>query len=219
MITDPTSTGVPKEILENIDSVHARVEKVSQELSQALTVWGSTLSQEKEQFESLLSRKELAAQEQDELWARQCKVFEERLSEMKFEFETRLQQAEQNAARSLTELDDAWQRDKLDWGPEAQSQWPLQRRQLEAKVQALEVKLSQLEAEQQAPKPIDPSQETIRALEGQLQEFQSTVAELQNRTSKSDKLVYACVQALDYQISVLSDLIYHHAEPQTATES
>ncbi len=212
MITEPSSTAVPKEILENLEDVQARVDKLAQELSQATQVWNATLANEKETFDSLIGRKELAAQEQDELWARQCKTYEERLAEMKSEFETRLAQAEQNAARALTELDDTWQRDKLEWGPEAQSAWPLQRKELESKVQELETKLTQLE-KNEAERAIQPSPETIKTLEGQLREFQATVAQLQERASKSDELVYACVQALDYQISVLSDLIYHHAAP------
>lgn len=39
------------------------------------------------------------------------------------------------------------------------------------------------------------------------------MGQLQSRASQSDELVNACVQALDYQISVLYDLIHHHAEP------
>lgn len=61
---------------------------------------------------------------------------------MKSDFEVRLMQAEQNAARALAEIDDAWQRDKLEWGPQAQSQWPIQRQELEKKVVELEAKVS-----------------------------------------------------------------------------
>ena len=55
-----------------------------------------------------------------------------------------------------------------------------------------------------------PTSATVRALEDQLLAFQQTVASFQDRSARSDELVGACVQALDYQISVLYDLVHHY---------
>lgn len=215
MAIETSTPAVSADIHQQINEVHGQVESLERELAQALDVWKSTLGEEKQRFEELLSRKDLAAREQDAQWDNQTRIYDERIAQMKAEFEARLVQAEQNAARALTEIDDAWQRDKLTWGPQAQSQWPAQRAELEAKVQELESKIALLEADRVA-QASRPSPETVIALEGQLQEFQETVSQLQSRASQSDELVNACVQALDYQISVLYDLIHHHAAPTLA---
>jgi hypothetical protein len=235
MITETSSTVVPPELFQTIETLQGNAEKLQRELAQALEVWQSTLTDDKNKFEELLGHKELAWQEQNGQWARQSQAYEERLAELKSEFDSRLKQTEQNAARALTELDDAWQRDKLAWGPAAQQEWPAQRRELEAKAQALEERLSAIEsahaAEREAlqtriwdlasrPEPAaGPTPETVKALQSQLLEFQGTVASLQDQASHSDELVNACVQALDYQISVLYDLVYHYAPPASAPDN
>jgi chromosome segregation ATPase len=207
MDTTASSTVVPPEVSEKIDLLSSQVATLQKELSQALDIWRSTLAEEKENFENLMSHKDLANREQDAQWERQAQAFEGRLAEIKSEFEARLAQTEQNAARSLTELDDAWQRDKLEWGPAAQSQWPAERRQLEDKIQSLEEELAQLRREHVVQASSGPTPETVKALQNQLLEFQQTVAALQDRAARSDELVSACVQAMDYQISVLYDLV------------
>jgi chromosome segregation ATPase len=215
-----TAAAVPQEISQNINDLHGKVETLQRELSQALDVWQTTLSDEKKKFEELLDHKVLAAEEQNSQWARQTQSYEERLAEMKSDFDARLKQTEQNAIRALAELDDAWQRDKLEWGPNAQADWPAQRRDLETQVQTLQARIQELESRPEpaaaaVPEalPGGPTPETVRALQAQLSEFQHTVSSLQNQAAHSDELVNACVQALDYQISVLYDLVYHFAPP------
>jgi hypothetical protein len=226
MATELAATAVPPEIFQNIETLHGEVETLQRELAQALEVWQTTLADERKNFDEWREHKELAWQEQDTQWARQNQAYEERLAELNSEFEARLKQTEQNAARALAELDDSWQQDKLEWGPAAQAEWPAQRRQLETKAQALELELEALRArnreleeqalvasavpERQAGLPAGqagPTPETVQALERQLLEFRQTVASLQDRASHSDELLNACVQALDYQISVLYDLV------------
>lgn len=202
MITETPTDIVPPEIFQNIESLHGEVEKLQRELTQALEVWQATLSDEKKKFDDLLEHKELAWQEQGSQWARQSQAYEERMTDLKFELESRLKQSEQNASRALAELDDAWQRDKLEWGPAAQSQWPAERREFETKVQFLEQQIAEMES--------------AHALEREA--LQARIRELENRpepaASRSDELVSACVEALDYQISVLYDLVYHFEQPQ-----
>ena len=209
---------VPPEVFQNIETLNGQVESLQRELAQALDVWRSTLAEEKAKFEEFSAHKELASKEQDAQWERQAQGFEERLAEMKSEFDARLAQSEQNATRALTELDDAWQRDKLDWGPAAPAEWPAERRKLEDKIQSLEEELAQLRRENvvQASAgmptgPAGPTPETVRALQTQLSEFQQAVATMQDRAAHSDELVGACVQALDYQIAVLYDLVQQAA--------
>src|SRR5439155_20827261 len=119
-------------------------------------------------------------------------------------FESRLKQNEQNAARALTELDDAWQRDKLAWGPAAQQEWPAQRRELEAKAQALEERLSEIEGvhaaerarlqarveelEGLAGSAPGPTPDTVKAPPSQLLEFQPTAASVQDDASRPDQV-------------------------------
>ena len=64
-----------------------------------------------------------------------------------------------------------------------------------------------------------PTPETVKALQAQLLDFQQTVASLQDRASRSDDLVNACVQALDYQISVLYDLVQHAIAPSRGEDA
>jgi hypothetical protein len=213
MVTESSSAVVPPEVFQNIEMLNGQVESLQRELTQALDVWQTTIADEKTRFEDLLEHKDLASQEQDGQWARQQEAFENRLAEIKSEFEMRLIQTEQNATRALSELDDAWQRDKLEWGPAAQATWPAERRELEDKIQSLEEELSQVRKEPVIQTAAGPTPETVKALQAQLLDFQQTVASLQDRASRSDELVNACVQALDYQISVLYDLVQHAISP------
>lgn len=119
MITEPevpVASVVPAEISETIGNLHREIEKLKLELGQALEVWQSTLTAERAQFGELLKHKELAWAEQENQWARQSQAYEQRLEELKSDFEARLKQTEQNASQALAQLDDDWQRDKLEWG-------------------------------------------------------------------------------------------------------
>jgi lipid II:glycine glycyltransferase (peptidoglycan interpeptide bridge formation enzyme) len=210
MITEPAVpvSAVPSDIAETVTKLNADVEKLQRELAQALEVWQSTLEAEKNHFDNLLQHKELAWKEQEDQWAKQSQLYEERLEVLKSDFETRLKQTEQNAAHALAELDDDWQRDKLDWGPKDEG--AEQRLKLEEKVQLLERELAELKEAHAKADGAGPTPTTVKALQGQLLEFQQTVASFQNRAARSDELVSACVQALDYQISVLYDLLQHY---------
>ncbi len=219
MVTESDTPVAPPKVLQNIETLNGQVANLQRELTQALDVWQTTLADEKKKFEDLLEHKELASQEQDSQWARQRLAFEERLAEIKTEFETRLLQTEQNATRALSELDDVWQRDKLEWGPAAQAQWPAERRELENHVQALEEELARIRREHVVRASAGPTPETVQALQGQLIEFQQAVASLQDRASRSDDVVSACVQALDYQVSVLYDLVQHAVSPSLGEDA
>jgi hypothetical protein len=215
MITEPevsVASVVPTEISETIGSLHNEVEKLRLELGQALGVWQSTLASERAQFGELLTYKELAWTEQENQWARQSQIYEQRLEELKSDFEARLKQTEQNASQALAQLDDDWQRDKLEWG--SRDQWLLERRILDEKVASLESALAEKKIAVANPTPA-----TVKALQGQLLEFQQTVASFQDRAARSDELVNACVQALDYQISVLYDLVEHYSDKPSGAES
>jgi len=220
MTNESARTAVPTEISENIGKLNGDVEALQQELDQALKVWQATLSAEKSEFDELLKHKELAWQEQENQWASQSRAYESRLEELKTDFESRLRQSEQNAAHALAEIDDAWQREKLEWGPVARDAWPAQKKDLEAKLdaveheraaerQAYEAQLKEMENHTKSAG--EPTAATVEALQGQLHQFQRTVASFQDRATRSDELVNACVQALDYQISVLFDLVQHYA--------
>ncbi len=213
MNTETSSAVVPPEVFENIHSLNGQVESLQRELTQALEVWQATLADEKKKFEELLERKELAFQEQNGQWARQNQAYEERLAEMKAEFETRLAQTEQNAARALSDLDDAWQRDKLEWGPAAQAEWPADRRELQEKVKALEEDLTQLKQERALQDAAAPTPDTVKALEIQLLESQQTASFLQERAAFSEELLSDAVRSLDHQISALSDLVQQAISP------
>jgi len=204
MITEPAvpgSTVVPTEISETIGNLHGEINKLKLELGQAMDVWQSTLASEKGQLGELLKHKELAWTEQENQWAKQSQAYEQRLGDLKADFEARLKQTEQNAAQALAQLDDDWQRDKLEWG--SQEQWAIERQALKEKVASLESALAEKKAS------ASPTPDTVKVLQGQLLEFQQTVASFQDRAARSDELVNACVQALDYQISVLYDLVQH----------
>ncbi len=190
MITEPTAPAVTTEISQTIDALHGQVETLQRELSQALEVWQSTLSDEKKKFDDLLEHKTLAAEEQNVQWAKQTQGYEERLAEMKAEFDARIKQTEQNAIRARAELDDAWQRDKLEWGPQARAEWPSQRRELEAENDSLRARIHDLE-NQPVPEPaaVAPLPETIHVLE-----------------------------SLEHQIFALQNLVYPNASPASAED-
>jgi len=229
MSTETAVLAVPAEISETIGTLHAEVETLRRELTQALDVWQSTLAVEKNRFNELLEHKELAWREQESQWAAQAQTYEDRLEGLKTDFESRLKQTEQNAVHALAELDDAWQRDKLAWTPAPAVPWPDERRALEEKAQSLENQLADVERlrteeragyesrireiEDRARIAAGPTPSTVKALQGQLSEFQQAVASFQDRAAHSDELVSACVLALDYQISVLYDLIQQYSAP------
>ena len=149
MVTETASVAVPAEIADTIEKLHANVEKLQHELAQALEVWRSTLATEKNQFDELFRHKELAWNEQESQWAGQCEAYEKRLDLLKSDFETRLKQTEQNAAHALAELDDDWQREKLEWGPK--DGWLEERRLLEERIQSLERALAEKGEAQAGP--------------------------------------------------------------------
>ncbi len=181
MISEPLAA-VPAEVTSQIEQLQAEIETLQRELGQARDVWRGTLEVEKKQFEEFVQHKTLAWQEQETQWLRQKLAYEQRIEELKTEFEARLKQTEQNAVRSLNELDDAWQRDKLDWG--AKSAPPA--------IAAAPVASPQLD--------------TLRQ---QLVDLQDQMATAQSKSAQSDNLVDACLQALDHQIEVLYDLMTH----------
>jgi chromosome segregation ATPase len=213
MITKPAvpeASVVPTEVSDSIGKLQGEVEKLKMELAQALEVWQTTLASERVQFGELLKHKESAWLEQENQWAMQSQTYEQRLEALKTDFESRLKQTEQNAAQALAQLDDDWQRDKLEWG--ARDQWPVERGVLQEKIASLETELAEKKSS------ASPSPDIVKTLQGQLLEFQQTVASFQDRAARSDELVNACVQALDYQISVLYDLVQHFAVPTPSSE-
>lgn len=138
---------------------------------------------------------------------------------MKAEFDVRILQTEQNAARSLSDLDDAWQRDKLEWGPAAQSQWPAERRALEEKIQSLEAEIAKLKEEHSAQAAAAPTTETVKALEVQLLETQQSATILQERAARTEGMLSDSVQSLDQQISVLYELVQQAITPPTGEDA
>jgi len=220
MITDLPSSSVPTEISENIDKVHTSVEQLHRELAQAQEVWQTTLVAEKNHFDELLKHKELAWREQEDQWAKQTQAYEARLESLKSDFESRLKQNEQLTAHALSELDDAWQRDKLEWGPSAGNAWRSEKQAMEEKITSLQNELAEKDRSvQAAPSAAAVSDAHVEALQSQLRQFQTTVASFQDRETRSDELVSACMQALDYQISVLYDLVHHYASEQPKDSS
>ena len=91
-----------------------------------------------------------------------------------------VKQSEQNAAHALSELDDAWQRDKLEWSSPGRGQAPAPSAELEEKIQSLERALE--------------SKENAYADERLAQAVR--LSEMESRSARSDKLVSACMQAL-----------------------
>ncbi len=218
MATDYSTAVVPPDVVHHIDQLHSGVETLQRELGQALTVWQTTLADEQTKFDTLRQHKELAWQEQDAQWARQAQSYEERLAEIKSEFESRLQQTEQNAARTLNELDDAWQRDKLEWAKAANGdEWIRLRADLETKATSLEERIAIIEQTHASEKETllariheleqshsqdvtSPTPETVKALQAQLSEFQG-------RASHSDELVQTSIHAIDAEITALHTLL------------
>jgi hypothetical protein len=208
MITDQSTPAVPAETVEDIGKIHQDVDRLEQELAQALAVWQSTLDAEKNQFDELLRHKELAWKEQEEQWARQSQIYEQRIVDLQAEFESRLKQIEQNAARSLTDLDDLWQRDKLEWGPVARSEWPAQRRELEAKIHSLEGLVAELERSRTAER---------ETFEGRIRELEPQADVPQEQIKTSGDPVQAYLQALDEQIEVLHLFVKQATAPAPET--
>jgi hypothetical protein len=208
MITETSTPAVPPETVEDIGKIHQDVDRLEQELAQALSVWQSTLDAEKNQFDELLRHKEFAWKEQEEQWARQSQIYEQRLVELQSEFEGRLKQIEQNAARSLTDLDDLWQRDKLEWGPVARSEWPAQRRGLEAKIQSLESLVAELERARVSDR---------ETYEARIQDLETQAGSSQTPVLTSGDPVQAYLSALDEQIEVLHHFVQQATAPASET--
>lgn len=204
--TFPGAAVLP-EVQSQISLLQQQIVQLQQELSQAQEVWRATLEAEKSQFEDLRQHKELAWKEQEEQWQRQRAAYEERIETLESDLKARLEQAEHNGLRALRELDDAWQRDKLEWGPPARAEWVSLKPALESRIQELEAQLKASEDARQADRQAAlDARAPIEAMRDQLTQFQTRMEAMQSGAER-DALIQASLETLDSQIQVLYDLV------------
>lgn len=100
---------------ETLEHLRSDLENIQRELDQALEVWRSTLINEKKEFQTQLQNQQQTWNEEDRQWQQQRQAYEQKIHDLQKTFDDQVALTEQNALRALNELDDAWQRDKLQW--------------------------------------------------------------------------------------------------------
>jgi hypothetical protein len=167
MATDTSSPAVA-ELAGSVQRLHADLESIRRELDQALTVWQTALTQEKQNFHAEIQKAESTWQDRAQSWDQQKLAYEKKIEELESFFRTQIAATEQNALRALNELDDAWQRDKLGWGHSAS------------------IRIKELEAldKASAAERLKTTQ-TIQSLEARLVEAQASIKEEERRAAET----------------------------------
>lgn len=135
------------------ERLRSDLENVQRELDQALGVWRQTLINEKREFQSKIQGHQRAWEDDENRWQDQRKAYEDRVIQLETAFQAQLTTSEQNALQSLNALDQAWQREKLNWHQAAQqkvtdlekreAEWKLEQERLTVQVRDLEAQLDQ----------------------------------------------------------------------------
>ncbi len=136
------------ELSDTLAELRAELTAARQELDTTIQAWQSAIVSEKKDFQELYAAKsqEWATREKD--WQEQRAAYEQKINELDSQFRTQLGVTEQNALQALNELDDSWQRDKLQWNQGAaerlrelesrQTNWVIEREKQEAFINDLQ---------------------------------------------------------------------------------
>lgn len=165
-MTAETSPAVA-EFSKTVARLRSDIENIQRELDQAATVWRATLSDEKKEFGQLLQNKRHNWDEEEAKWQKQRDAYEQKIRELEAFFLNRLDLSERNAVRALNDLDDAWQRDKLQRENAAQigqkeaesrlTAWAAERERLRQEIDRLRE-----QSEQQIASAAARSEEAVR---------------------------------------------------------
>src|SRR4029077_20454587 len=132
------------------ERLQADLRIVQNELDQALGVWRSILTTEKQEFKKLLEDHQKAWDRDDQNWQKDRFAYEQKIKELEDLFNKQLTATEQNAVRALNELDSAWQQERARWQQTLtqQTRDTRQREELQnASQQQLQQRAAQLEEE------------------------------------------------------------------------
>lgn len=136
-----------------VERLRSDLENVQRELDQALGVWRQALITEKREFQTALVAKQRLWDDQETQWQRMRQSYEERILQLENNYQAQLQATEQNALRSLNDLDETWQRDKMTWHQGASQRmkdleaekttWAAQEERLQSRIVELETRLTE----------------------------------------------------------------------------
>ena len=180
-----------------VEGLRSDLGNVQLELDQALEVWRSALISEKKEFEALLQAKESVWNEQESEWQHQRGAYEQKIQALESAFKAQLDASEQSALRALNELDDAWQRDKLQWTSDTSGRIKEQEKTLEV----LRLRSADLE-------------NLVQKLQSERAEFQAAASAPEHPSSSTwTQTQLACLEA---QVAALDDLITAFVSSPTA---
>ena len=100
---------------EALERVRSELNAIQLELDHTLGAWRGKLAQEKETLRVLLEAKQNVWAQQEGEWQQQRLAYERKIQELERFFEEKLAVVNQNALRALNELEDTWQREKVQW--------------------------------------------------------------------------------------------------------
>ena len=115
MATEKEAVFTPEDLRENFERLQADLNVVQNELDQALGVWRTLLSAEKQEFKKILSDREKAWSRDETQWEKDRQAYEQKIQDLESFFSSQLNTTEKNAVRALNELDAAWQQERARW--------------------------------------------------------------------------------------------------------
>ena len=203
MITEAPAP--PSTLSETVEQLRSDLDNIQRELDQVLEVWRSTLINEKKEAQALFQNQRQIWNQEDQQWQEQRQAYEQKIQDLQKTFADQMALTEQNALRALNELDDSWQRDKLQWQQDSsrrikelesrESQGAAERQKQESLIQELKDQAAQLEAQAQNQaqnremefnKYRQSWEQTQELHDLRIQEQDRTIHELQDRLAELD---------------------------------
>src|SRR5690242_5875335 len=113
MIENPSITLA--DLSTKLDELRSDLQAAQRAFDSSIQAWQASLAAEKKDFQDLYQAKQAQWETREKEWLDQRASYELKISQLDNHFRTQLGVTEQNALRALNDLDDSWQRDKLQW--------------------------------------------------------------------------------------------------------
>lgn len=103
------------DVVDSIGKLRTDLQTIQRELDQALSVWRTTLIDEKKEFQELLHQKQESWKKYEAEWEEQRAAYEKKIQELETLMNEKLAAVEENSRRALNDLEAAWQQNKAEW--------------------------------------------------------------------------------------------------------
>src|SRR4051794_9755672 len=113
MITDQQPPAFsPEDLLKNFQRLQSDLALIQNEFNQALDVWRTILTSEKQDFQRVLAERETAWDREEAQWQKDRDIYQQKVSDLETYFNEQLRETEKKAVHALNELDAAWQQER-----------------------------------------------------------------------------------------------------------